>query len=104
MLGISLPDAVLVGTLIVSVLAAWKGSKSGEGAKKADPVHPSSPSTLADIELLANAVSSNTSAVLKLTIVLEEESRRHQLDDNVQRQLEIRDLTRLVADLRRGQA
>ena len=34
MLGITTADAVLVGTLIVAILAAWRGSTQGESAKK----------------------------------------------------------------------
>ncbi len=34
MLGITTADAVLVGTLIVAVLAAWRGSAQGDSAKK----------------------------------------------------------------------
>ena len=33
MLGITVADAVLVGTLLISLLAAWRGTKEGDKAK-----------------------------------------------------------------------
>lgn len=37
MLGITVADSVLVGTLILAVLAAWQGKKDGATAAKAGP-------------------------------------------------------------------
>ena len=40
MLGITIPDAVLIGTLVISLLAAWRGSKAGAAAKESTPPEP----------------------------------------------------------------
>ena len=37
MLGITVADSVLVGTLILAVLAAWQGKKDGAAAAKSGP-------------------------------------------------------------------
>lgn len=37
MLGVTVADSVLVGTLILAVLAAWQGKKDGASAAKAAP-------------------------------------------------------------------
>jgi hypothetical protein len=40
MLGITVPDAIALGTLIIAVLAALRGGKAGEHAKRATPPDP----------------------------------------------------------------
>ncbi|MCB8821461.1 hypothetical protein [Microvirga rosea] len=40
MLGITVADAVAVGTLVIAVLAAWRGARAGETAKKIIPMDP----------------------------------------------------------------
>lgn len=35
MLGITVPDAIAFGTLVIAVLAAWKGTTRGEAARSA---------------------------------------------------------------------
>ena len=40
MLGITVADAVLIGTLVVSLLAAWRGTRAGDAAKKSLPPDP----------------------------------------------------------------
>lgn len=40
MLGITIPDAVLIGTLVISLLAAWRGSKAGAAAKESTLPEP----------------------------------------------------------------
>lgn len=40
MFGITVADAVLVGTLVISLLAAWRGGKDGGGAAKTKPPAP----------------------------------------------------------------
>lgn len=37
MFGITVADAVLVGTLLISLLAAWRGGKDGSAAARAKP-------------------------------------------------------------------
>jgi hypothetical protein len=37
MLGITVADAVAVGTLIIALLAAWKGTRVGDAAKRIAP-------------------------------------------------------------------
>ena len=97
MLGITTPDAIAFGTLVIGLLAAWRGSKAGEEAKKADPVHPTSTNTMKDLELLASAISLNTGALLRLTSLMEEDAKRHDIDDEVQKRLDARSLL-LIAD------
>jgi hypothetical protein len=41
MLGITIPDAIAVGTLIAAVLAGWFGKRSGEALLRAKPLDPS---------------------------------------------------------------
>lgn len=102
MLGITTPDAVLILGAIGSILAAWKGGSAGAAAKKTDPVVPTSTSTLADIELLTNALTLLHAAVLKLTAELEERNRQHDLDEEVQKRLDARQLTLLAEQLKAG--
>lgn len=40
MFGITVADAVLVGTLLISLLAAWRGSKDGGEAARGRPPSP----------------------------------------------------------------
>jgi signal transduction histidine kinase len=37
MLGITVADAVAVGTLIIALLAAWRGTRAGDAAKRISP-------------------------------------------------------------------
>jgi hypothetical protein len=37
MLGITVADAVAVGTLIIALLAAWRGTRAGDAAKRIAP-------------------------------------------------------------------
>jgi flagellar motility protein MotE (MotC chaperone) len=37
MLGITVADAVAVGTLIIALLAAWRGARAGDAAKRISP-------------------------------------------------------------------
>jgi len=37
MLGITVADAVAIGTLIIALLAAWKGTRAGDAAKRISP-------------------------------------------------------------------
>lgn len=70
MLGITVSDATLIGTLILGFLAAWQGSKKGEHARSAVPPNPTTAliggaivdsATLAE---LTNAVERLTDAIL----------------------------------------
>jgi hypothetical protein len=40
MLGINVADAVMIGTLALAILAAWRGSKAGTDSAKANPPPP----------------------------------------------------------------
>lgn len=40
MFGITIADAVLIGTLVISLLAAWRGSRAGAAAKEHSPPDP----------------------------------------------------------------
>lgn len=40
MLGISTPDAIALGTLILAALAAWQGRRAGEAAARRPPPEP----------------------------------------------------------------
>lgn len=37
MLGISTPDAIALGTLILAALAAWQGGRAGAASRRAEP-------------------------------------------------------------------
>lgn len=40
MLGMTVADAVAVGTLIIALLAAWRGTRAGDAAKRISPPVP----------------------------------------------------------------
>jgi hypothetical protein len=62
MLGITVADAVAVGTLIIALLAAWKGTRAGDAAKRISP-----PETTLSVGMAAFA---DTSAMTKMTEAL----------------------------------
>lgn len=49
MLGISVADAVLVGTLLLSIVAMWRGSNKGASDAKSNPPSP-------DVALIGSAL------------------------------------------------
>lgn len=104
MLGITTPDAIAFGMLVLAGLAAWTGSQAGTAAKKSDPVHPTSTSTFADIELLTNALTLLHAAILKMTAELEDQNKRHAMDEEVQKRLDARQLLLLADQLRQDQS
>jgi predicted ATP-grasp superfamily ATP-dependent carboligase len=59
MLGITVADAVAVGTLIIALLAAWRGTRAGDAAKRISP-----PETTLSVGMAAFA---DTSAMTKMT-------------------------------------
>jgi hypothetical protein len=60
MLGITTPDAIAFGMLVLAGLAAWKGKQTGETAKKEDPPPPTPLSlgmaTFADTAMMSRLV------------------------------------------------
>jgi hypothetical protein len=92
-------DAALIGGFVASIAAMIQGFKAGSKDKRADPVHPSATNTFADLELLAQAISLNTGAVAALSVkmddlisVLKAEVTRHELEDEVEQRLIIKQL------------
>jgi hypothetical protein len=91
MLGtIDATDWAAIGTALGALIALIKGFQAGDKDKKADPALPAKPSTFADVELLAQAISLNTAAVAKLTVVIEQEAKRHEMDDKVEERLTLK--------------
>jgi hypothetical protein len=98
--GITEPsDWALIGGVLASLAAVIKGFQAGTKDKKADPVVPTSSHTFADIELLAQAISLNTGSVAALSVkmdelitVLKAEVTRHELEDEVEQRLIIKQL------------
>lgn len=70
MLGITVADAVLVGTLVIALLAAWRGARDGKAAQSVKPPAPEMAilgATLVDTNTfrdLVRAVDALTEAVL----------------------------------------
>jgi hypothetical protein len=58
MLGITVADAVAVGTLIITLLAAWRGTRAGDTAKWVSP-----PETTLSVSM---ATLADTSAMTKM--------------------------------------
>ncbi|ABS68955.1 hypothetical protein Xaut_3729 [Xanthobacter versatilis] len=56
MLGITVADSVLVGTLILAVLAAWQGKKDGATAAKAAPSSDGTKELAEAVKDLAEAI------------------------------------------------
>lgn len=83
-------DAAFVGGVIASIVAMLRGFKAGSADKKKDPVLPESHHTFADIELLAQAISLNTAAVAKLTVILENEAQRHTIEEQAEQKAMLR--------------
>jgi hypothetical protein len=93
---------------IVSVLLAWIGYKQQAGKGREDPApavsvaYGSAIPKSADIELLANAMTQLGSQMTRLILMLEAMERRHEIDDEAEKRLQARELTRLADELRRG--
>lgn len=91
MLGITTPDAIALGTLIIAVLAAWRGATQGTVARaKGSPVQTVSVAgtAIADtaaMQALTQAVIGLTEAVRAATSARIEEDRREQAEDMIRR-------------------
>lgn len=69
MLGITIPDAVLIGTLIVSLLVAWRGGQRGSTAKE-QAVHSAPFVSIAGGIVEANQFGDYVKALDKLAIAM----------------------------------
>jgi hypothetical protein len=60
MLGITTPDAIAFGMMVLAALAAWRGMQTGESAKKSEPPPPTPLSlgmaTFADTAMMSRLV------------------------------------------------
>jgi hypothetical protein len=90
MLGITTPDAIAFGMLVLAVLAAWRGMQTGESAKKVEPPPPTQFSlgmaTFADtatMSRLCDAIDRHTDAIHHAV-----EANQKQRDDRIAQQLE----------------
>jgi len=68
MLGITVADSVLVGGFLLTLLAAWRGTRDGSAAAKANPIDNAS-GIVANISQ-ANAFSELAGAVRDLTAAI----------------------------------
>ena len=71
MLGITVPDAIAIGTLIIAVLAAWRGNGAGKTAKMAGPPPDSTVALIGAAIVDQQTLASLTHAVVRLVDVLE---------------------------------
>lgn len=56
----------------------------------------------ADLELLANAITQLGSQMTRLILLMEAMERRHEIDDEAEKRMQAKELTRLAEELRRG--
>jgi hypothetical protein len=66
MLGITVPDAIAFGTMVMAVLAAWRGATQGTTARKVDPA-PQAFSMAGAAMADTAAMQGLTQAVIELT-------------------------------------
>jgi len=102
-------DWTLIGSTLAALAAIIKGFRAGETDKKKDPAVPTSQHTFADVELLAQAISLNTAAVAKQTVVLEEtlailkaEAHRHAIEDAAEERATLKFLAEQLKPKGRG--
>jgi hypothetical protein len=90
MLGITVPDAIAVGTLVAAALAGLFGKKGADALLKAKPLDPVASGVAAgfvDKDLMLRLVESNeTIAVaLKALVAAELDERQHAVDEKLER-------------------
>jgi hypothetical protein len=90
MLGITTPDAIAFGMMVLAALAAWRGMQTGESAKKSEPPPPTPLSlgmaTFADTAMmsrLVDAIDRHADAIHHAV-----EANQKQRDDRIAQQLE----------------
>lgn len=92
MLGINVSDAVAIGSLLIALLAAYKGAKTGEVVKKLDGPNLSgineeriNGATVLGreaVETIAKGLSTLSEAVVKLTAVIEDYADKEERDNH----------------------
>jgi len=104
MLGITVPDAIAIGTLAIALLAAWRGTKAGETAAKVTPPEPAMAmigAALVDratLQALTLAVQDHAAAIRE-TITAAEQARQEDITDAMQRMAEmLEQIDRRVGD------
>lgn len=85
MLGITVPDAITLGTIIAAALAGWYGKRSGDAAAKIKPIEPTTSGIAAgfvDKDLMTRLTLAMESVAGTLKAYLEIQTDEHERDVN----------------------
>jgi hypothetical protein len=103
MLGITTADAVLVGTLIVAVLAAWRGATQGDSAKR-QSVQTASMVSIAGGIIDANQFEDYVKVADKLAIAINKHADALNRQHDVKHTNALEELAEKIDDLRSARA
>lgn len=85
MLGITVPDAITLGTILAAALAGWYGKRSGDAAAKIKPAEPATSGIAAgfvDKDLMVRLTMATEAIAGTLKTYLEIQTDEHERDVN----------------------
>lgn len=90
MLGITVPDAIAVGTILAAALAGWWGKKSGDTAAKIKPADPATSGIAAgfvdkDLMQRLTMATENIAATLKEIVGIQTDEHERAVEDRLAR-------------------
>ena len=90
MLGITVPDAIAVGTLIAAALAGWFGRKSGDALARVRPQEPATSGIAAgfvdkDLMVRLTMACESIAATLKVLVGIQTDEHERAVEDRLER-------------------